>query len=67
MDGGSADPDPGEHGLEEVDGALRLGEHEGLVARAAHVLLVQEVDELVKLKYERLGLGMWTRSINDIV
>ena len=58
MDGGGADPDPGEHGLEEVDGALRLGEHERLLARAAHVVLVQEADQLVKLKYESLGLGV---------
>ena len=50
MDGGCADPHSGEHHLEEVDCALRLGKDDGLVARPAHVILVQEVDQLVQLK-----------------
>ena len=50
MDGGCADPHSGEHHLEEVDCALRLGKDDGLVARPAHVILVKEVDQLVQLK-----------------
>ena len=66
VDGGGADPDPGEHRLEEVDGALRLGEDERLVARRAHIVLVQEVDQLVQLKEERADLIRQGLRISDI-
>ena len=44
MDSGGADPNPGEHGLEEVDGTLGFGKDEGLFTRHTHVVLVQEFD-----------------------